>query len=244
MTDGNSDKPQDGKRRWKGPTASDSERVRERTFATKQKVKKGGIKKKSSRAWVERQLSDPYVRRAQEAGWRARAAYKLIELDDRFHILKKDCRVVDLGCAPGSWAQIVLDRGASEVVGIDLLEVEPIIGAHLVVGDVNDPEAIKQMYEGLTGKPDVVLSDMAAATTGHKQTDHLRTVQLAEMAAHFAIEHLRPGGNFCTKVFQGGAQGELKTLLDAHFEDVKYWKPPASRPESPEMFAIARRFLK
>ena len=234
----------DGKRRWKGPSEKDAEIARERTFSIKQRVKKGGIKKKSSRAWVERQLSDPYVRRAKEAGWRARAAYKLLELDERFKLLGKHSRVVDLGCAPGSWTQVALAKGARHVVGIDLLEVDPIEDAHLIVGDVNDPAAIEEMMAVFDGPPDLVLSDMAAATTGHKQTDHLRTVQLAEMAAQFAIENLRPGGDFCTKVFQGGAQGELKTMLDENFAEVRYWKPPASRAGSPEMFAVAKGFRK
>ena len=232
------------KRRWKGPSEEDLEKVKERTFSTKQKVRKGGVKKKSSRAWVERQLSDPYVRRAKEAGWRARAAYKLIELDQKFNLLKPGSSVVDLGCAPGSWIQIALSRKVAEVAGIDLLETAPIQGAHLVVGDINDPSDVLEMMKGLTQRPSLVLSDMAAATTGHKPTDHLRTIQLAEMAATFAIENLSPGGDFCAKVFQGGAQGELKALLDANFRDVKYWKPPASRPESPEMFTIAKGFGK
>lgn len=241
---GDNNNSDDGRRRWKGPSEKDASRAKERTFATKQKVRKGGIKKKSSRAWVERQLSDPYVRRAQEAGYRARAAFKLIEINDRFGVLRRGQRIVDLGCAPGSWTQVALEQGAVEVVGIDLLEVEPIAEAELLVGDINDPDAIAQLLEKLTGAPDLVLSDMAAATTGHKQTDHLRTVQLAEMAAKFAVEHLSPGGHFVTKVFQGGAQGELKDLLDSSFRDVRYWKPPASRSSSPEMFAIAKGFRK
>ncbi len=236
-------KPNDGKRRWKGPNATDAERVREKTFSTKKKIKKGGITKKSSRAWIERQLNDPYVRRAQEAGWRARAAYKLLELDEKFGLLKNTQRVVDLGCAPGSWTQVLMQKyGAHYVVGIDLLPVDPIAGAHLIEGDVNDPEAMAEMMSVLQGKPTLVLSDMAAATTGHKQTDHVRTVQLAEMAVQFAIDNLEVGGNFCTKVFQGGAQGELKALMDANFAEVKYWKPPSSRAGSPEMFAVALGF--
>jgi 23S rRNA (uridine2552-2'-O)-methyltransferase len=239
MSDKKSD---DGKRRWKGPSQEDADRVKERTFSTKKKIKKGGITKKSSRAWVERQLNDPYVRRAQEAGWRARAAYKLLEIDEKFKFLQPNQRIVDLGCAPGSWVQIVMSKGASHVVGIDLLPVDPIAGAHIIVGDVNDQDAMEEMMSHLEGRPNLVLSDMAAATTGHKQTDHLRTVQLAEMAATFAIENLERGGSFCTKVFQGGAQGDLKTILDDNFTFVKYWKPPASRPGSPEMFAIAKGF--
>lgn len=238
------EKPNDGKRRWKGPSADDAERVREKTFSTKKKIKKGGITKKSSRAWIERQLNDPYVRRAQEAGWRARAAYKLLEIDEKFGLLKNTQRVVDLGCAPGSWTQVLVQRGAHNVVGIDLLPVDPLAGAHLIEGDVNDPEAMSEMMSHLKGRPTLVLSDMAAATTGHKQTDHTRTVQLAEMAAQFAIDNLEIGGNFCTKVFQGGAQGELKDMLDSNFAVVKYWKPPASRSGSPEMFAIALGFKK
>ncbi|WP_018996295.1 RlmE family RNA methyltransferase [Hirschia maritima] len=235
-------KTEDGKRRWKGPSAADAERAREKTFNTKKKIKKGGITKKSSRAWIERQLNDPYVRRAQEAGWRARAAYKLLDLDEKFGLLKNTQRVVDLGCAPGSWTQVLMQRGAHYVVGIDLLPVEPIAGAHLIEGDVNDPEAMKEMMSALQGKPTLVLSDMAAATTGHKQTDHIRTVQLAEMAVQFAINNLEIGGNFCTKVFQGGAQGDLKALMDENFADVRYWKPPSSRAGSPEMFAVALGF--
>lgn len=238
-------KPEDGKRRWKGPSVADAELAREKNFlGTKKKIKKGGITKKSSRAWVERQLNDPYVRRAQEAGWRARAAYKILQIDEKFGLLKNTQRVVDLGCAPGSWTQVLMKRGAHQVVGIDLLPVEHIDGAHLIEGDVNDPEAIAEMMSVLQGKPTLVLSDMAAATTGHKQTDHWRTVQLAEMAAQFAIDNLEVGGNFCTKVFQGGAQGGLKKLLDDNFAQVKYWKPPASRSGSPEMFAIALGFKK
>ncbi len=234
----------DGKRRWRGPSEEDAKIARERTFKTKQKIKKGGITKKSSRAWIERQLNDPYVRRAQEAGWRARAAFKLIEIDERFGLLKKGARIVDLGCAPGSWTQVAISKGAAAVVGIDLLTVEPIAEAHLIQGDVNDPVAMEEMMGHLNGRPTLVLSDMAAATTGHKQTDHLRTVQLAEMAAHFAVENLEQGGSFCTKIFQGGAQGDLKTLLDENFSEVRYWKPPASRSGSPEMFAIAKGFAK
>ena len=234
----------DNRRRWKGPSAEDANKARERTFTTKQKIHKGGISKKSSRAWIERQLNDPYVRRAQEAGWRARAAYKLLEIDERFSLLKKDQKVVDLGCAPGSWTQVAIAKGAQSVVGIDLLPVDPIAEAHLIEGDVNDPAAMAEMMAALDGRPTLVLSDMAAATTGHRQTDHLRTIQLAELAAQFAIDNLERGGSFCTKVFQGGAQGELKTMLDDNFQTVKYWKPPASRSGSPEMFAIAQGFQK
>ena len=234
----------DGKRRWKGPSTEDANKARERTFTTKQKIHKGGISKKSSRAWIERQLNDPYVRRAQEAGWRARAAYKLLEIDERFSLLKKDQKVVDLGCAPGSWTQVAIAKGAQAVVGIDLLPVDPIAEAHLIEGDVNDPAAMADMMSALDGRPTLVLSDMAAATTGHRQTDHLRTIQLAELAAQFAIDNLERGGSFCTKVFQGGAQGELKDMLDTNFQSVRYWKPPASRSGSPEMFAIAQGFQK
>ena len=234
----------DGKRRWKGPSDADRERVRERTFSTKKKIKKGGVHKKSSRAWIERQLSDPYVRRALEAGWRARAAYKLLEIDEKFGLLKRGQKIVDLGCAPGSWTQVAMAAGAAQVVGVDLLEVDPVAGAHLIVGDINNPADVERMMEALEGQPSLVLSDMAADTVGHRQTDHMRTVQLAEMAAHFAIAHLVPGGDFCAKVFQGGAQGELKALLDANFSEVRYWKPPASRSGSPEMFAIAKGLRK
>ncbi|MEM6627426.1 MAG: RlmE family RNA methyltransferase [Pseudomonadota bacterium] len=237
-----SDVGDDGKRRWKGPKSDDSsDKTRSRSFATKQKINKGD-RKKSSRTWIERQLNDPYVRLAKEAGYRSRAAFKLIDLDERFGLFKRDARVVDLGCAPGGWTQIAIARGSEKVVGIDLLKTDVIADAHLVEGDINDPAAVAAMMSALNGAPTLVLSDMAAATTGHKQTDHVRTVALAETAARFAVEHLAQGGAFCSKVFQGGAQGELLQMLQENFKEVRHWKPPSSRSESPEIFVVAKGF--
>ena len=156
--------------------------------------------------------------------------------------LRKGQRVVDLGCAPGGWIQVAMELGASEVVGIDLLELDPIPGAHIVVGDIAEVEDVAEMLSGLTGAPDLVISDMAANTTGHKSTDHLRTVALVELALDFAIEHLAPNGIFLSKVFQGGATKDVLERLKAHFRDVKHIKPPASRTGSPEIYVVAKGF--
>ncbi len=227
------------KRRWKGPTddkASSGRRTNDRKVVARR------AKSESSKLWIERQLKDPYVQKAKAEGYRARAAYKLLEIDEKLHLLKRGQRVVDLGCAPGGWLQVALLKGAAEVVGIDLLPVERVQGAHIIEGDVNNPEDVAKMLAGLTGKPDLVLSDMAANTTGHRQTDHLRTVALVEMAAAFAIEHLAPGGTFCSKVFQGGTTKGVLDLLKANFTTVKHMKPPSSRAGSPEIFVVAKGF--
>lgn len=235
---GNED--EDGKRRWKPPGAKAPDGGG-RLSTRKQKVHKKKLGK-SSREWIDRQLNDPYVRRAKEQGYRARAAFKLSEIDDRFQLIRRGARVVDLGCAPGGWLQVALERGAETIVGIDLSPVEPIGTADIIEGDFTDPEVLADLASRLDEPPNLVLSDMAAPTTGHKQTDHLRTLALAEAAAQFAIEHLAPGGAFVSKVFQGGAQGQLLELLKANFARVRHWKPPASRPESPETFVIALGF--
>lgn len=229
----------DGKRRWKGPgdtKKSSGRRMSERKIIAR------NAKDESSKRWIERQLADPYVKKAKDAGYRARAAFKLLEIDERVGLLRRGQRIVDLGCAPGGWMQVCLEKGASELVGIDLLPVEPLTGAHIVEGDINDPADVASMLAGLTGKPDLVLSDMAANTTGHKQTDHLRTVALVEMALHFATQHLAPGGAFCSKVFQGGATRDVLDTLKAHYTSVKHIKPPASRAGSPEIFVVATGF--
>ncbi|MFN3214691.1 MAG: RlmE family RNA methyltransferase [Henriciella sp.] len=229
----------DGKRRWKGPTGnkkSSGRRTGER------KVIAYRAKSESSKKWIERQLSDPYVQKAQSEGYRARAAYKLLELDDQVKLLRPGMRVVDLGCAPGGWLQVCVRRGVKEIVGIDLLEVEPVPGVHIIQGDVNNPDDIAAMMSGLTGAPDLVLSDMAANTTGHKQTDSLRTAALADMALAFAEENLVRGGAFCSKVFQGGATPETMARLKDLFKSVKHIKPPASRAGSPELFVVAKGF--
>ena len=229
----------DEKRRWKGPSdtkGSSGRRMGER------KIIAHRAKNESSKRWIERQLQDPYVQKAKSEGYRARAAYKLLEIDEKLHLFRRGQRVVDLGCAPGGWMQVAQIKGASEIAGIDLLPVEPLAGVHIVQGDINNPEDVTELLKGLTGAPDLVLSDMAANTTGHKQTDHLRTVALVEMAAAFAVEHLSPGGTFCSKVFQGGATKEVLDLLKANFSSVKHVKPPASRAGSPEIFVVAKGF--
>lgn len=231
----------DGKRRWKGPTKGEKKGSSGRRTGER-KVIAYRAKSESSKKWIERQLSDPYVQKAKSEGYRARAAYKLLEIDEKARLLRPGIRIVDLGCAPGGWLQVCLKLGAREVVGIDLLEVDPVPGARIVQGDVNNPEDVDTMMEGLSGPPDLVLSDMAANTTGHRQTDHLRTAALADMALHFALSHLPPGGAFCSKVFQGGATPEMMARLKENFRSVKHIKPPASRSGSPELFVVATGF--
>lgn len=196
----------------------------------------------SSKLWLERQLNDPYVRMAKELGYRSRAAFKLKELDERFGLIKQGARVADLGAAPGGWTQVALERGAAHVVGVDIQEIEPIPGAVLLVLDMLDPDAPSIVKQALGGPADVVLSDMAPFTTGHRVTDHDRIVAMVEAAAAFACEVLKPGGAFVAKVFQGGAQSELLAILKQRFEKVRHAKPPSSRKESPETFLIAQGF--
>ena len=198
----------------------------------------------SSRAWLERQISDPYVARAKREGYRSRAAYKLIEIDDKFHLLKNGARVVDLGAAPGGWSEIATRRvgAAGRVVGLDILEMKPIPGVEFVKLDFLDPAAPDRLKEMLDGAADVVLSDMAANTTGHRRTDHLRIMALAEAAAQFAREVLAPGGSFLCKVLQGGTEATLLAELKRDFSNVKHIKPPASRSDSAELYLLARGF--
>lgn len=229
-----------GRRRWKAPIDARGP-AGGRMMGTKEKVRKKTLSK-SSREWVDRQLRDPYVMRAQEEGYRARAAFKLKEIDEKFKILKRGARVVDLGSAPGGWLQVVVEKGASKVVGIDLLPIDVMADVTIFQADIAEPGMTDKLIAALGEKPTLVLSDMAANTVGHKSTDHVRTVGLAEIAAEFAIANLAKGGNFVTKVFQGGAQKSLLDLLKENFEDVRHWKPPSSRAESPETFVIARRF--
>lgn len=193
--------------------------------------------------WLERQLNDPYVRQAKADGYRSRAAYKLIELDEKFGLLKGAARVVDLGIAPGGWTQVVRQKAPkAEVVGIDLLPVEPIEGVTIFQMDFMADEAPAALAEALGGQPDLVLSDMAANTVGHKQTDHLRTMGLVEAAAWFAVENLAQGGAFVAKVLAGGTDSELLALLKKHFTSVKHAKPPASRKGSSEWYVVAQKF--
>jgi len=209
----------------------------------RQRVRTARNRTAASTRWLERQLNDPYVRRAKAEGYRSRAAYKLVELDERFGLLKGARRIVDLGVAPGGWAQVARKRvpGAT-VVGIDLLPTDPIDGVTLFQMDFTAEDAPARLREALGGPADLVLSDMAANTVGHAQTDHLRTMALVESAAWFAIETLRPGGHFVAKVLAGGADSELVALLKTHFATVKHAKPPASRKESSEWYVIAQGF--
>lgn len=197
----------------------------------------------SSTRWLTRQLNDPYVKKARAEGWRSRTAYKLIELDEKFALLKGTRAVIDLGIAPGGWSQVVRRQApAARVVGIDLLPTDPIEGVTIFEMDFMADEAPAALTEALEGAPDLVLSDMAANTVGHKQTDHLRTMGLVETAVDFAITHLAPGGAFVAKVFAGGTDTALLNILKRNFTSVKHAKPPASRKDSSEWYVIAQGF--
>ena len=210
---------------------------------TKRRLNKTRGRKQSSTRWLERQLNDPYVKRAQAEGWRSRAAFKLIELDEKFGLLKAANRVVDLGIAPGGWSQVVRKkRSGASVVGIDLLPTEPIEGVSILEMDFMADEAPQAILDTLGGLPDLVLSDMASNTVGHKQTDHLRTMALVETAADFAIRTLEPGGAFLAKVLAGGTDNALLALLKRHFAQVRHAKPPASRKDSSEWYVVATGF--
>ncbi|MBV8978307.1 MAG: RlmE family RNA methyltransferase [Alphaproteobacteria bacterium] len=212
--------------------------------AEKARLKNAGARKVSSQRWLERQLNDPYVAQAKKQGYRSRAAFKLIELDDKFHFLKKGARVLDLGAAPGGWSQVALARIGSggKLVAADVLEMAPLAGAVVLQCDLGDSDAPAILKEALGGEADVVLTDMAAPTTGHRATDHLRTVALFEAALDAAQAVLKPGGSFVGKVFQGGASGGLLAKLKRAFRDVKHVKPPASRKESVELYLVATGF--
>lgn len=217
------------------------------------RVKTAKRRKTSSTQWLQRQLNDPYVAEARRLGYRSRAAFKMIQIDDKYSILKRGGRVVDLGCAPGGWTQIAADRvgsvnGDGVVVGMDLLAVEPIPGATLLEADFLGDDALDMLQAVLpdnTNGPaiDVVLSDMAASGTGHSSTDHIRIIGLAEAALDFAVSVLRPGGSFVAKVFSGGAEATLLKSLKANFKKVAHYKPPASRKESAEMYVVATGFM-
>ena len=207
------------------------------------RVKTGRGRTASSVRWLERQLNDPYVKQAKAEGYRSRAAYKLVELDERFGLLKGVQRVVDLGIAPGGWSQVVRRRSPkAAIVGIDLLETEPLEGVTILHMDFMADAAPGLLEAALDGPPDLVLSDMAANTVGHKQTDHLRTMGVVEAAAHFAVEVLAEGGAFVAKVLAGGTDSELLALLKQHFRTVKHAKPPASRKGSSEWYVVAQGF--
>jgi 23S rRNA (uridine2552-2'-O)-methyltransferase len=216
------------------------------------KVKSARGRRLSSTLWLERQLNDPYVKRAQADGYRGRAAYKILELDDKYRFLVPGARVVDLGAAPGGWCQIAVKRVNSlgekqgkrvgRIIGVDLQEIDPILGTELHVLDFLDEGADELVKGWLDGKADVVMSDMAAASSGHKQTDHLRIISLCEAAAQFAFDVLDEGGTFVAKVLAGGAEGDLQKLLKQNFTKVANVKPPASRSDSSEKFVVAQGF--
>ncbi|MCJ7421756.1 RlmE family RNA methyltransferase [Sphingomicrobium astaxanthinifaciens] len=209
----------------------------------KQRVRTAKRRTAASTRWLQRQLDDPYVKAAKADGYRSRAAYKLLELDERFDLLKGVKGVVDLGVAPGGWTQVVRQKcPQARVVGIDLLPTDPIEGATLLEMDFMDDAAPDRLKEELGGPADLVLSDMAANTIGHKQTDHLRTMGLVEAGLDFALEILEPGGAFVAKVLAGGADKELVTLLNRNFDSVKHAKPPASRKGSSEWYVVAKGF--
>ena len=216
------------------------------------RVKTAKQRSPSSAAWLARQLNDPYVAEAKRLGYRSRAAFKLVELDDRFHFLKRGARVVDLGAAPGGWTQVAAQRigaeagpgkeGRGKLVAADILPMEPVAGATVLQLDFLAADAPAKIIAALGGPADIVFSDMAAPTTGHGPTDHLRIVALAETAYVFAKEVLAPGGAFVAKVFQGGAEGELLAGLKRDFTTVRHAKPPASRAESAEVYVVATGF--
>lgn len=234
----------------KGPDGKNTSGRGQRDLSVRVKTARG--RTASSTRWLQRQLNDPYVKRAQAEGYRGRAAYKIMELDDKFRFLVPGARVVDLGCAPGGWVQVAVprinalgDKGGKAVgtiLGIDLQEMESIAGATLHQLDFMAEGADEQVKEWLDGPADVVMSDMAASSSGHKQTDHLRIISLCETAAYFAFDVLAVGGTFVSKVLAGGAEGDLQKLLKQRFTKVHNVKPPASRSDSSEKFVVATGF--
>jgi len=220
---------------------------REGGRSLKTRVKTARKRSLSSTLWLERQLNDPYVARAKREGYRSRAAYKLMEIDDRYHLLKPGGRIVDLGAAPGGWSQIAAKKvgaahGKGRVIGIDLLDIDPIAGVAFAVMDFLDASAPERLKTMLAGRADGVISDMAANATGHKKTDHLKIVALAELAAQFAREVLKPGGFFLAKVLQGGTEREVLAELKRDFASVRHIKPAASRVASAELYVLATGF--
>ncbi len=208
------------------------------------KVKTAKYRKKSSTQWLQRQLNDPYVTESKRLGYRSRAAFKLIQLDEKYKFLGKGKTIVDLGCAPGGWTQVAVlrNKGSGQVVGLDILETEPIIGATMIQQDFTAIDAADKLKELMNGEADIVMSDMAANTTGHQQTDHLRTIVLVELAYDFAKDVLAKGGIFIAKVFKGGAESEFLKEVKSSFEKVAHFKPDASRKSSPEEYLVAIGF--
>ncbi len=221
--------------------------VRDKTGRMSTRVKTAHKRTLSSTLWLQRQLNDPYVHQAKKDGYRSRAAYKLLEMNERYSIFKPGDKVVDLGAAPGGWCQVAaekigLEHGKGKIIGIDLLEMDSITSVTLLQMDFMTDEAEEVLRKELGGLANVVMSDMAANTTGHKKTDHLRTIGLVEAAVHFAVTILAPDGHFIAKVFQGGTEGTLLTLLKQNFTTVRHVKPPASRAHSSELYVLASGF--
>lgn len=210
--------------------------------ATPARLKTARGRTPSQQAWLERQINDPFAAEARAKGYRSRAAFKLIELDDKLKLLRKGARVIDLGCAPGGWLQVAKQRGITQLVGVDLLDVDPISDVTILKMDFTDPACGPALIEALGGRPDVILSDIAPNTVGHKQTDHIRIVGLIEAAVDFAFEVLKPGGAFVAKAFQGGETAEVLKLLKERFAKVQHLKPKASRAESSEVYLAATGF--
>jgi len=210
----------------------------------KQRVKSASGRRISSSRWLERQLNDPYVTGARAEGWRSRAAYKLIQLDAKHHLLKPGARVLDLGAAPGGWTQVAVQKVGPKgiVVGVDLQEMDPIHGAVLLQGDATDAEVVRRLRSELGGQADAVVSDMANSATGHRMTDHIRTMMLAEQGFRIAEQMLAPGGCFVAKVLRGGTEDDLLTGLKRSFRKVMHVKPEASRQDSREIYVVALGF--
>ena len=239
----------DGGKKMSGgkPTGPKRGRITKPKASTNQrmmheKVRTARGRKIGSKLWLERQLNDPYVKKARELGYRSRAAFKLEELDDKFGLIGKGDLIVDLGCAPGGWMQAAFKRGAGRIVGIDILPVDAVPGAEILHLDFMAEDAPDQLKAHLDRAPDMVMSDLAANTTGHQKTDHLKTVALVEAAAEFALDVLAPGGDFVTKVFQGGAEERLLKRLRERFELVRHAKPKSSRKGSPEIYLVAKGY--
>ncbi|WP_428536212.1 RlmE family RNA methyltransferase [Rhodopila sp.] len=206
------------------------------------RVKTAKSRTPASARWLARQLNDPYVTAAKQQGLRSRAAFKLRELDDKFHLIRPGDRVLDLGAAPGGWSQVAVQRGAASVLAVDLLPIDPLPGATIEQGDFTDPAMPARLTQALGGPADLVLSDMAPNTTGHASTDHIRIVALAEMALDFAVQVLAPDGRFVAKVFQGGSEKPVLDVLKRNFASVRHAKPPSSRKQSSELYVIATGF--
>lgn len=210
--------------------------------------RKGRVKnktiKESSKQWLNRHINDPYVHKANAEGYRSRAAFKLLEMDQKLRLIKSGMRVVDLGAAPGGWSQVLAKKKMTHIAAIDILPMDPIDGVDFIELDFTDNEAPDRLKAIMQGEADLVVSDLSPNTTGHKRTDHLRMMALVEMAWDFASDVLKPGGAFVTKVFQGGAEGEFLAQLKPHFSSVKHVKPPASRAESSEVYLVGQGFKK